>query len=76
MPLLFKLICMLPVFSVLIIFFSFFGIAQYFVGFIYLLKFMMGFFIIGIQVRVEFPGQFPGLRGVMAEFAARGNDAL
>jgi len=44
---------MLPMFSVLIILFTFLGVTQYFIGFVDFLKFIL----LGIQIRVIFPGQ-------------------
>jgi hypothetical protein len=44
----------LPVFAVLVVFLSFFGVAQHFVGLIDLLKLLIGFLVIRIQVGVMF----------------------
>jgi len=52
-----ELVGMLPIFPVLIVFLSFFGIAQHLVGFVNLLKFFAGVRIIRIQVRVHLTGQ-------------------
>jgi len=57
-PVLFYLICVLPVLSIGIIFFSLFGITQHFIGLIELLEFAMCFYIIRIQVRVHFSCHF------------------
>src|SRR5689334_3734069 len=54
-----KFLGMFPVFSVLVIFFSFFRITQNFIGFIDLLKFFMRLFVVRIYVRVIFSRQFP-----------------
>ena len=48
---------MLPVFSVLVVFFSFFGIAQHFVGFVQLLKFFVCLLVVRVQVGMMLPGQ-------------------
>ncbi|HXO77847.1 MAG TPA: hypothetical protein VN824_21480, partial [Puia sp.] len=49
----------LPVFSVLIVFLSFFRVAQDFSSLVDLLKFLVCFLVVRIEVRVMFPGQFP-----------------
>src|ERR1041384_7660915 len=50
---------MFPILAVLIVFLSFFRVAQYFVGLIYLLKFFMRLFIVWIKIGVKLTGQFP-----------------
>src|SRR5262245_35192646 len=54
-----KLFSMLPVFSILIIFLSFFRITQYFIRFVDLLKFFIRLLIVGIKIRMIFSCQFP-----------------
>ncbi len=48
----------LPILSVLIVFFSFIGVTQYLVGFIDLLEFLIGLFVIGVEIGMKFPGEF------------------
>src|SRR6187399_241630 len=52
------MIGMLPVFSILIIFFSFFRITQYFIGLIELLEFFVCFLIIWVKIGMRLSGEF------------------
>src|SRR5206468_3390457 len=59
LPGLFKFFRVLPVFSVLVVFFSLFRIAQYFVCLVDLLKSFVRLLIIRVQVGMIFARQFP-----------------
>ncbi len=48
---------MLPVFTILIVFFSFFRIAQHFISLVNLLKFFMSCCIIRIYIGMKLPGK-------------------
>jgi hypothetical protein len=56
---LFKLFRMLPVFSVLVVFFSLFRIAQHLICLIDLLEFFIRFLVVGVQVGMMLPRQLP-----------------
>ena len=57
-PGLFVGVGMLPVLSVLVVFFAFIRIAQDLVGLVDLLEFFVRFLVVGIEVGVKLPGQF------------------
>src|SRR5690349_2822411 len=57
LALLLELLSMLPVFSVLVILLAFLRVAQNLVGLVYQLKFFLCFLVVGIHIRMKFPGK-------------------